>query len=131
MAAPVLRVRRGLPFLGVLPQFIREAPEFLYRTAREHGDIVHLRVGQQDVFSITNPEWIQDILVTNQSLFKKSRTLERARVLLGEGLLTNEGDAHKRQRRLVQPAFHRERLMGYGAAMVACAASARERWREG
>ena len=131
MAAPVLPIRRGLPFLGVLPQFIREAPEFLYRIAREHGDIVHLRLGQQDVFAISNPEWIQDILVTHQAQFKKSRTLERARALLGDGLLTNEGDAHKRQRRLVQPAFHHERLMGYGAAMVACAAAAREQWREG
>ncbi len=92
MASPII-VRRGLPFIGVLPQFIREAPEFLYRNAREHGDIVHLRVGQQDVFEISHPDWIQDILVTHQSLFKKSRTLERAKVLLGDGLLTNEGEA--------------------------------------
>jgi cytochrome P450 len=129
--ASSVRVRRGLPLLGVLPQFIREAPEFLYRTAREHGDIVHLRVGRQDVFAISHPDWIQDILVTHQSQFKKSRALERARVLLGDGLLTNEGEAHKRQRRLVQPAFHRERLIGYASAMVACAAAASGQWRAG
>ena len=59
--------------------------------------------------------------MTHQSNFIKSRMLERAKVLLGEGLLTSEGEFHKRQRRLSQPAFHRERLIGYGSAMVDCA----------
>jgi cytochrome P450 len=57
--------------------------------------------------------------------------LERARVLLGDGLLTSEGDHHRRQRRLVQPAFHRDRLAGYGAVMVERTAEVRERWQSG
>src|SRR5579862_1551145 len=57
--------------------------------------------------------------------------LERAKVLLGEGLLTSEAEFHKRQRRLVQPAFHRDRLIGYGAAMAECAAQCRDRWSAG
>ena len=122
---------KGRPFLGVLNEFRRDPPELLLKVAREHGDIAHLRLGPQHVYAIRNPEWIKDVLITNQSGFTKSRMLQRAKVLLGEGLLTSEGEFHTRQRRLVQPAFHRERLMGYGAAMVDCAAQCRERWISG
>jgi len=69
--------------------------------------------------------------VTNQNNFTKSRALQRAKVLLGEGLLTSEGALHLRQRRLVQPAFHRPRLIGYSKVMTAYALRTRERWRAG
>jgi cytochrome P450 len=122
---------RGVPVLGVLPEFRKNAPEFLRTVARRHGDIAHFRLGRQNAYAISNPEWIRDILVTHQSNFTKSRMLERAKVLLGEGLLTSEAEFHKRQRRLVQPAFHRDRLIGYGSAMVECAAACRDRWTTG
>jgi cytochrome P450 len=115
----------------VLPEFRKNAPEFLLSVARRYGDIAHMRLGPQHAYVISNPEWIRDILVTHQSNFTKSRMLERAKVLLGEGLLTSEAEFHKRQRRLVQPAFHRDRLIGYGAAMVECAAACRDRWTTG
>jgi cytochrome P450 len=117
--------------LGVLPEFRKNAPQFLQKVARAHGDLVHFRLGPQNAYVISNPEWIKDILITNQSNFTKSRMLERAKVLLGEGLLTSEAEFHKRQRRLVQPAFHRDRLIGYGAAMAECAAQCRDRWSAG
>jgi len=95
MAAPAAPPKppslTGLPLVGVLPYFRRDSPEFLRRAAREHGDLVHLRLGPQDVYVVSKPEWIRDILVTNQDNFTKSRMLERARVLLGDGLLTSEG----------------------------------------
>lgn len=123
--------RKGLPILGVLPQFRRNPPEFLQSIAQSHGDLVHFRLGSQDVYLVSNPNWIKDILVTNQTNFTKSRFLERAKILLGEGLLTSEGDFHRRQRRLVQPAFHRDRLIGYASAMVECTAHTRELWTDG
>ncbi len=122
---------KGRPFLGVLPQFRKNPPEFLLSVARRHGDIANMRLGPQDTFVISNPDWIKDILITNQSNFTKSRMLERAKVLLGEGLLTSEGQFHTRQRRLVQPAFHRDRLIGYGSTMVDCAVQCRDRWHSG
>jgi len=122
---------KGRPLIGILPEFRKNAPEFLQKVARQHGDIVHIRLGPQHAYVISDPEWIRDILVTHQSNFTKSRMLERAKVLLGEGLLTSEAEFHKRQRRLVQPAFHRDRLIGYGAAMVECAAACRDRWKAG
>lgn len=117
------------PFFGVLREFRHNAAEFLERTARQYGDLVYLRVGPQHIYFVSDPGAIKDILVTNQSKFKKSRMLERARLLLGDGLLTSEGDFHKRQRRLVQPAFHRERLATYAAIMSERAAQCRERWK--
>src|SRR5580698_263182 len=124
-------LRKGLPIVGVLPQFRKNPPVFLQNLLRDHGDLVHLRLGPQDVYLVSNPEWIKDILVTHQTNFTKSRFLERAKVLLGEGLLTSEGEFHRRQRRLVQPAFHRDRLIGYASSMVECTARTRQGWTDG
>ena len=129
IASPPLR--KGLPLLGVLPQFRRDAPAFLESLQREHGDLVRYKLGPQVIHLVSKPDWIKDILVTNQTNFTKSRFLERAKVLLGEGLLTSEGEFHRRQRRLVQPAFHRDRLIGYASAMVQCTARTREEWTDG
>src|SRR6185436_10561047 len=63
--------------------------------------------------------------------FMKGEGLQRAKRLLGEGLLTSEGEFHLRQRRLAQPAFHRQRIAGYGATMVEYAERACGEWREG
>ncbi|HLH40433.1 MAG TPA: cytochrome P450 [Bryobacteraceae bacterium] len=122
---------KGRPFMGVLSDFRKNPPEFLLNAARSHGDIVFMRLGPQPAFVVSNPDWIRDVLVTHQTQFIKSRMLERAKVLLGEGLLTSEGEFHKRQRRLVQPAFHRERLIGYSASMVDAAAQCRRQWSPG
>jgi cytochrome P450 len=119
------------PLFGVLSAFRKDPPAFLLRNAREFGDLVHLRLARQNAYLVNRPEWIRDILVTHQSNFVKSRVLERAKRLLGEGLLTSEGEFHTRQRRLVQPAFHRDRMAHYGSQMVECAVQARERWTGG
>jgi cytochrome P450 len=122
---------KGRPILGVLRDFRADAPLFLENAAREHGDIVNFRLGPQNAYLLNHPDWIKDVLVTHQSNFTKSRMLERARVLLGDGLLTSEGEFHRRQRRLAQPAFHRDRLRGYAASMTDCAARCRDQWKSG
>jgi len=99
--------------------------------ARQYGDVVYIPLGRQHIYCISHPDAIREVLVTHQNKFKKSRMLERARVLLGDGLLTSEGEHHRRQRRLVQPAFHRDRLAGYGAVMVERTAVVRDRWQSG
>lgn len=122
---------KGRPLVGVLPEFRKDPAGFLEKMARQYGDVVYLPLGRQHIYYVGHPEAIRDILVTHQYKFKKSRMLERARVLLGDGLLTSEGELHRRQRRLVQPAFHRDRLAGYGAAMVDRAAMVRDQWQSG
>jgi cytochrome P450 len=96
-----------------------------------YGDSVHLRIGGEHMFLLSHPRDIRDVLVTHQANFTKSRGLERAKQLLGEGLLTAEGEAHRRQRRLLQPAFHRDRIAQYAGAMVELADTTRQLWVEG
>jgi cytochrome P450 len=83
------------------------------------------------MYLVTNPRHVRDILVTNQRNFRKGRGLERTKGLLGEGLLTSEGDTHLRQRRLMQPAFHKDRIATYAAVMTEYADGASGRWTEG
>jgi cytochrome P450 len=117
--------------LGVLPRFRKDPPGYLLEVARAHGDLAYMQLARQNAYLVSHPDWIRDILVTHQTNFTKSRMLERAKVLLGEGLLTSEGEFHRRQRRLVQPAFHRDRLVHYASDMVACAARVADQWTSG
>jgi cytochrome P450 len=112
-------------------EFRKNPADYLEHAAREYGDLVYIPLGPQNIYLVSHPDFIQDILVTRQAQFKKSRMLERARVLLGDGLLTSEGELHLRQRRLIQPAFHRERMAAYASVMVECADRARQRWSSG
>jgi len=99
--------------------------------AGEYGDIAHYKIGPQHLFFFNHPDLIRDVLVTNQKNFHKSRGLERAKRLLGNGLLTSEDEFHLRQRRLAQPAFHRQRIVAYGATMTDFAARTRSQWNDG
>ena len=109
----------------------RDPLAFLQGLARRYGDVVHFRLARQHVTLLSDPEHIRDVLVARQRLFVKSRALDRARLLLGEGLLTSNGEHHLRQRRLAQPAFHRQRIADYATTMVEEGTRIRERWRDG
>ena len=85
---------------------------------QRHGDIVHFRIGPQHVYVVLRADLIRQVLVTHQRSFKKGPGFERARIVLGNGLLTSEGDFHLRQRRMLQPAFHRRRVASYAGIMV-------------
>ncbi len=122
---------RNRTILGQLPAFRADPVAFLERMARAYGDLCEFRLGPQRTFLVNHPEAIRDVLVTHQGNFVKSRALKRLKILLGEGLLTSEGEFHMRQRRLAQPAFHRGRLTGYASVMTECAVQARERWTPG
>jgi cytochrome P450 len=104
---------------------------FLTAVARKYGDAVHFKIGPVHLYFFAHPDLVRDVLVTRNASFIKGLALQRAKIVLGEGLLTSEGELHKRQRRLAQPAFHRERIQRYGEQMVEKAALARARWRDG
>ena len=108
----------------------RNPLRFLEGVAR-HGDVARFRLGPVFVYLVNDPDLIRSVLVTRADAYHKGRALERARRLLGQGLLTSEGALHLRQRRLMQPAFHRERIAGYGETMVRYAGRAAERWKAG
>ena len=104
---------------------------FLEGLARDYGDVSRFRLGPVFVYLVNDPELIRSVLVTRADAYHKGRALERAKRLLGEGLLTSEESVHLRQRRLMQPAFHRERISGYGETMVRYAERAADRWKDG
>lgn len=101
----------------------------LFSDMAHYGDVTQIRIGPQSVALLMDPDDIRRVLVTQQRHFIKGRALERTELLLGKGLLTSEGELHLRQRRLVQPAFHRERLAGYGAVMTRYAQRTAASWR--
>lgn len=88
-------------------------------------------MAREHLFIASDPTVIRDVLVTHNQNFHKSRGLERVKILLGEGLLTSEDAFHLRQRRLMQPAFHRERIAAYASTMVAYGDRVRRGWTPG
>ncbi|MBI1800868.1 MAG: cytochrome P450 [Chloroflexi bacterium] len=114
-----------------LPAIQRDPPGYLLNLAREYGDIVYFEMGPARLYLVSDPELIKDVLVTNSKQFMKGQGLQRAKRVLGEGLLTSEGEFHLRQRRLAQPAFHRQRIGSYAAVMADCGARERARWQDG
>ncbi|HEX2205647.1 MAG TPA: cytochrome P450 [Longimicrobium sp.] len=122
--------RGGLPF-GRMAAFRRDALAFLSHVHAAHGDVAYFRFGPRKMYLVAHPDDVQTVLVTRHRSFIKSLALQRARVLLGTGLLTSEGELHLRQRRLAQPAFHRERVAALAGTMVEHASGAAERWRAG
>jgi cytochrome P450 len=111
--------------------FWRDPPGFLLRSAREHGDVVRIRWGRSYEYLLNGPEHTHRVLVAEQRRFMKGQALQEAKRILGEGLLTAEGSAHLRHRRLIQPLFHHNRITEYARAMVDCADRAARRWRAG
>ncbi|MDP3721986.1 MAG: cytochrome P450 [Candidatus Omnitrophota bacterium] len=122
---------KGKPFVGHLFAFRRDPTGFLLGLARDYGDIVYFKFGPWHAFLLNNPSEIEAVLVTHHDQFVKGRGLVRAKGLLGEGLLTSEGTFHRRQRQLVQPAFHRQQVTTYAEVMTRCTAHLLERWQDG
>ncbi|MGI8556141.1 MAG: cytochrome P450 [Pyrinomonadaceae bacterium] len=115
---------------GHFRSFRRDPTGFLQNLAAL-GDVTTFRMGKTPAFLINHPDLIRDLLVTNHAKFVKGRALQRAKGLLGEGLLTSEGAAHLRQRRMIQPAFHREKIKLYADAMIEFSGKLSGEWRDG
>jgi len=122
--------RRSIPFAGLLA-YRRGPLPYFQNLAKQYGDIAFFKIGPQEAFFLNHPDLIKDVLVTNNQNFMKGLVLQRAKRLLGEGLLTSEGEFHRRQRRLALPAFHRQRIATYADVMTEYALRTSERWRDG
>ncbi len=122
-------VKAGL-FGGHFLKFRRQPTEFL-QTLANLGDVTFLNLGGNPAYFLNHPDLIRDLLVTSNAKFIKGRALQRSKKLLGEGLLTSEGAAHLRQRRMIQPAFHREKIKIYTEAMTEYAAKMANEWQAG
>jgi cytochrome P450 len=118
MLKPLWRIRRD-----------RITP--IQKLMHRYGDISTVQIGPMRFFFLNHPEIIQECLVTRHRDFHKDRGYAFLRHLLGNGLLVSEEDFHLRQRRMIQPAFHRKRLAGYGQAMIDFAGEVRDGWEDG
>jgi cytochrome P450 len=115
---------------GHFRTFRKDPTAFLLRMAAL-GDVTTFRMGSMPAYFINHPDLVRDVLVLSAHKFHKGRALKRAKNLLGEGLLTSEEDLHLRQRRLVQPAFHKQRIASYAEAMTAYAERMANQWQSG
>jgi cytochrome P450 len=119
-----------------LPVFLwarRRPLKLMDAICRWPGDLAEVRIGRQSFVLLKHPDLVHELLVGNAARIAKGHTAERERffAFLGDGLLSSEGDAHRRQRRLVLPAFHRSRLSNYGETIVRTTHSAISDWRVG
>lgn len=120
----------GNTIIGNLGELGRDPLGFLTKCAREYGDIVPLHLGLTPACLLNKPEYIEQVL-KDRNLFIKSKGLRALGSLIGEGLLSNEGESWFRQRRLIQPVFHQKRIGGYGQIMVDYTEQMIANWQDG
>src|SRR3984957_5924784 len=123
---------KGQPIVGMALKIRRDPLNTLRTFARDYGDIVLFHVLMQERIMLNHPDFTEQVLVIQQNKFHKSELTRRITGrMLGQGLLTNEGEFWRRQRRLVQPAFHRSRMDEYGATMREITQAHISSWRDG
>lgn len=123
---------RGAPVLGCLPELQRDRLGLLMRAYREGGDIAAFPVLNRRVVVVTSPEHAGVVLRKHASSFRKFVALNRySRPITGEGLLTAEGDVHRRQRKLVAPGLTRREVGTYADTMARIIDAHAARWRDG
>jgi cytochrome P450 len=120
----------GQPVLGHALEFGRD-PLALFQRAREHGDVVRIRFGPFRVYVLNSPSAIRQALVGEARKLSKGLNFGRTRRLIGSGLVMSEGESHHRQRRLMQPAFHRTEIARYVGTMRDVAVPRISAWPDG
>lgn len=118
--------------VGNLPQFASDPPSFLLETAESYGPIATFNLLNQRMVLLSEPEYIREVLIKQRDNFPKT-PLDRSILgkFLGNGLVTSDGDFHKRQRKLVQPAFHMKRIRGYADSITMLTDQMLSSWRGG
>jgi cytochrome P450 len=117
--------------INLLFDFRRNPLQFLESMTVEFGDTAYLNAAGRQIYFFNNPEIAQDVFIKHHHSFRKGLALQRTKALLGEGLLTSEGSHHLRQRRMIQPMFHRQRIAGYADTMVSMAEPVMSSWQDG
>jgi cytochrome P450 len=118
---------KGLPIIGSLPEFRRDPLRLMGRVVRECGDVAKINLAQP-VYFVNHPDGVKHVLQDNHGNYKKNYFYDRLRPIMGNGLFTSSGDFWLRQRRLAQPAFHRQTLSAFADLIVRHTAKMLERW---
>ncbi|WP_328868880.1 cytochrome P450 [Streptomyces sp. NBC_00287] len=128
--AAIPRLPGGMPGLGHALSLRRDAFGLLLR-ARACGDVVEIGIGPRPVYVVNSPRLIRQILVSDAAHYDKGSLFEKAAAVLGNGVVTSSGDFHRRQRRLIRPAFHSTRTPLYAEVMTALADERAQAWKPG
>lgn len=119
----------GLPVVGSLLAF-RRSPMASFDAAKKLGDLVRLRFFHRRGFLVSHPDLVKRVLVDEHRRFgKQTRGYQNLRLIVGNGLLTSEGEFWKRQRRIVQPAFHHRSIASFADTMTASTERMLASWR--
>jgi cytochrome P450 len=133
-ASPALKLpprARGHWLLGSLPDIQRDPLTALHDLWKNNGDLFRFKVFFYTGYLASHPNYVRHILVENHTNYNKENIdYQLLKPLVGEGLLTSNGDFWLRQRRLMQPAFHRRRIHGFGTVMTDTVYEMLERWEE-
>ena len=109
---------RGKPVIGMIPEMMGDMLGMFMNITREHGGIVQFKLFNKPYVLVTNPDYVKHILQDHYRNYIRGRSVETGRVLLGDGLPLTDGNFWLRERRLMQPAFHRQRLLGFVEKMT-------------
>ncbi|GAA0418892.1 cytochrome P450 [Streptomyces luteireticuli] len=120
----------GLPLIGHALQMGRRPLEFV-ASLPAHGDLVELKMGPKPAYLPCHPDLVQQVLVNARVYDTGGPVKEKARPILGNGLITSDWSDHRRQRRLVQPAFHTSRIATYATVMEEECAAEAQNWGAG
>jgi cytochrome P450 len=116
------------PVLGHTPAMLRRRFEFT-ATLRAHGELVRIYLGAKPAYFVTTPDLTHRVLVTEGSAFEKGAMFDKFRPFVGNGIVISSGAFHLRQRRLIQPAFHHDRMARYAETMRQAVSRMIESWR--
>jgi cytochrome P450 len=122
---------RGLNLLRHSLTFGHDWSGFLTRCARQYGDVIFFRFLNVPICLVAHPDGIEQVLVRNHANFLKSRDYRALKPVLGNGLLTSEGEFWQAQRKLIQPAFRHENIVTYARIITDSAAAMLAGWRDG
>lgn len=120
----------GLPLLGHALPLLRDPFGFL-NTLPAHGDLVRIRLGPFSAVLVCDPDLTRQVTLDNRTFDKGGLLVERAREMVGDGLIVCPRAEHRRLRRLTQPAFHHSKIPNYTNIIAAHFAAASDRWQDG
>jgi cytochrome P450 len=127
----VLRLPKGKLITGHTKEFQADPLGFLKKVS-SYGEVVKIRFAPfQNVYLVSNPEMIKQVLVTKQKYFVKSKDFQALKTFIGEGLLTSEKETHMRHRKLIQPAFKWSHITNYGQDMIDITTDYLSKWEDG
>src|SRR5689334_1652138 len=122
-------VAQGFPIIGAIPALVREQLAYLERAHAEYGDIYKLNLGATSMVMLNHPDYAQHVLVDHARNYSKGGPIwDSVRSLVGNGLVTSEGDFWLRQRRMMQPHFHRQRLSVITEVMTSAIEESLQSW---